>query len=103
MPSFRFARPRFNGPAHQQSSSLQAKASLDFPSVAALGSATLTVPCTGAVVGDDVTVHLDAPVAGLCYVAWVSAADVVTVRATNITAAPIDAPAAVHRVRVWRA
>lgn len=99
---YRFVRGRFNNPAHVGVAALQAKASLDFPSTAAAASSTLTVACTGAIVGDDATVHCDTPVAGLVYHAWVSAADVVTVRITNVTAAPIDPAAQVHRVRVWR-
>lgn len=76
---------------------LEGTVALDFPSIAAAASATLTVNVPGAVVGDAVIVSgADAagPTAGLLFTAWVSAAGVVTVRATNVTAAPVDAAVA---------
>lgn len=82
---------------------LRAKASLDFPSVAAAASATLTIACVGARVGDDVHVANDAPTAGLLHRAYVSANDVVTVQVTNVTAAPIDQAAKEYRVLVFKA
>lgn len=67
---------------------------LDFPSISAASTATLTVAVPGARVGDIVLMALPATVsAGVVYDARVSASDVVTVRAINITASPVD-PAA---------
>lgn len=73
---------------------LKATAALDFPSIAAAASATLTIALPGAAVGDAASVSsaiAGGPTAGLLYTAWVSAAAVVTVRATNITVAAVDA------------
>jgi hypothetical protein len=70
-------------------------ASLNFGSIDAAAQADLTIAITGAVVGDEVIMALPAaPAAGLIFNAFVSAADTVTVRASNITAAPIDPAAA---------
>lgn len=78
---------------------LSATASLDFPSIAASVSSELTVAVVGAVVGDSVhTVPNGAPETGLIWSAYVSAADTVTIRVANVTAAAIN-PA----VRTWRA
>lgn len=74
-------------------------ASLDFPSIAAGASATLTITVKGAAVGDDAYMSFtSAPPVGLVYTCWVSAVDTVTVRANNVTAAPIDAAAQTVRV-----
>lgn len=76
-----------------------ATASLDFPSIAAAASADLTIALPGAAVNDSVSLGLPAaPTAGLVFQAFVSAADTVTVRATNITAAAVDAAPATYRV-----
>lgn len=103
--AFNFKRPKFtsSGAPIQARDVKRASASLNFPSVAAAASSTLTITVPGVVVGDDAFVALDAPVAGLVYVAWVSATDTVTVRVTNVTAAAIDAPATTHRVIVFKA
>jgi predicted transcriptional regulator len=82
---------------------LRASATLDFPSVAAAGSQVLTVTCTGARVGDDAEVFLDAPDAGLVYKAWVSANDTVSVRVSNLTAGAIDPASKSYRVIVFKA
>jgi hypothetical protein len=80
----------------------KATAALDFGSIAAASSLDLTIACTGAIVGYPVAMGLpSAPTAGLIYMAWVSAADVVTVRATNITAAPIDPGSLTFKVWVF--
>jgi hypothetical protein len=77
---------------------LQDLAALDFPSIAAGTTANLTVTVAGAAVGDTaVATPNGAPEAGLVWSAYVSAADTVTVRLGNVTAAPID-PAD----RIWR-
>ena len=71
-----------------------ASASLNFGSVGAGVSLDLTIALPGAVVGDLVIVSApSALAAGFSYNAFVSAANVVTVRLVNNTAAPID-PAA---------
>jgi predicted RecA/RadA family phage recombinase len=80
---------------------LYAAASLDFPSIAAVTTSTLTITVAGAVFGDPVVLSLPATVnAGIVFDARVTAADVVTVRATNITAAAIDPAAATFGVLV---
>lgn len=64
-----------------------ASAALTFGEIAATASATATITVTGAVAGDRVVLGLPAAgvTAGIVLTAWVSAADTVTVRATNIT------------------
>jgi len=67
----------------------------------AAAQADLTIAVVGAAVGDEVIMALPAaPTAGLIFNAFVSATDVVTIRASNITAAPIDAAAATYGVIV---
>ena len=76
-------------------------ASLDFGSISAVETAELTIAVPTAVVGD--AVSLGVPVtldAGLVAMAYVSAADVVTVRIGNITAGAIDPDAGVFSVAV---
>lgn len=76
-----------------------ATATLDFGSIAVAASEDKTITVTGAVTGDAVAFSLPAAIdAGLVFNAFVSAANTVTVRATNVTAAPIDAASAVFRV-----
>lgn len=65
---------------------LKATATLNFAEIAAAGSADLTITVTGA--------------AGLVFNAFVSAANTVTVRASNITASPVDADSASYTVVV---
>ncbi len=78
-----------------------ATATLDFGSIAAAGQADLTITVTGASVGDSVQLGLPAaPTAGLVFNAFVSAANTVTIRATNITAAAIDPASATYRATV---
>jgi hypothetical protein len=80
---------------------LTASASLNFPSISAVSQADLTITVTGAAVGDEVMMALPAaPTAGLVFNAFVSAADTVTIRASNITASPVDAAAATYGVIV---
>jgi len=82
---------------------LTATANLDFAAIAAAGSADLTIAVPGAWVGDAVSLGLPAaPAAGLIFQAFVSAAGTVTVRATNITAAAVDAAAAAYQVTVHK-
>jgi hypothetical protein len=78
---------------------LSATATLNFASIAAGASEDLTITLTGAVVGDSVDLGLPAaPTAGIVFIAFVSAADTVTVRATNITGGAVDPASATYRV-----
>lgn len=80
---------------------LTATATLNFPSISAASQADLTITVTGAAVGDEVMMSLPAaPAAGLVFNAFVSAADTVTIRASNITASPVDAASASYGVIV---
>lgn len=74
---------------------LAATATLDFPSVVAQSSADLTISLPGAVVNDPVMLGPPASVAaGVSYFAFISAADVATVRCVNSTAGAVDPPPA---------
>ena len=76
-------------------------ASLDFGSISAASQSSLTITVTGAAVGDEVIMALPAaPAAGIVFNAFVSAADTVTIRASNITASPVDPAAATYGVVV---
>jgi hypothetical protein len=80
---------------------LTATATLNFPSISAVSQADLTITVTGAAVGDEVMMSLPAaPAAGLVFNAFVSAANTVTIRASNITASPVDAASASYGVIV---
>lgn len=83
---------------------LSASAALDFAAINAAASADLTIAVAGAAVGDSVELGLPAaPAAGLIFQGFVSAPDVVTVRATNISAGAVDAVAATYRATVHKA
>jgi hypothetical protein len=83
---------------------IKASSSLNFGSINAAASATLTITATGAAVGDAVALGLPAaPAAGIVFNAYVSAANTVTIRASNITAAPVDPDAATYTVVVVKA
>ena len=79
-----------------------ASGTLDFPSTGVNASSDLTVPTTGAVIGDIVSIGIPAGsvVPGAVYMAWVSAADVVTIRLANLTAGAVDPASGVFKVRV---
>ncbi len=78
-----------------------ATAALNFGSIATTASADLTITVTGAAVGDFVVMALPAaPTAGIVFNAFVSAADTVTVRASNITASSVDPASATYGVVV---
>ncbi len=79
-------------------------ATLDFGSIAAGDQADLTITVTGAAVGDSVFLGLPAaPAAGLAWNAFVSAADTVTVRASNINlVTAVDPASAAYRVTIVR-
>jgi hypothetical protein len=80
---------------------LSGSASLDFSSISAGAQASLTITVTGAAVGDEVIMALPAaPAAGLVFNAFVSAANTVTIRASNISGSPVDAAAATYGVIV---
>jgi hypothetical protein len=80
---------------------LSGSASLNFGSIGAAAQADLTITVTGAAVGDEVVMALPAaPAAGLIFNAFVSATNTVTIRASNITAAPVDPAAATFGVIV---
>lgn len=80
-----------------------ATATLDFPSVAAGGTQALTVTVPGVAVGDIVVMSLPAAVNnGLIFDARVSDVNVVTVRALNITAAPIDPASALFNFLAFK-
>jgi hypothetical protein len=82
---------------------LSETAALDFGSIAAAGSADLTITVNGAAVGDSVSLGLpSAPTSGIVYQAFVSAVNTVTVRATNITAGAIDPVSNTFRVTVMQ-
>lgn len=82
---------------------LTATAALDFASIAAAASADLTITVAGAAVNDSVSLGLPAaPTGGLIFQAFVSAANTVTVRATNITAGAVDAASATYRATVHK-
>ena len=74
-----------------QRTAFTATASLTWGSIAAGASATQTVTVTGAAINDRVLPGLPAAGvnAGLIPQAWVSSANTVTIRLTNITASPI--------------
>ena len=83
---------------------LSGSASLNFPSISAVSQADLTITVTGAAVGDEVIMGLPAaPAAGIVFNAFVSATNTVTVRATNVTASPVDPAAATYNVIVLAA
>ena len=80
---------------------LSGSASLDFGSISAASQSSLTITVTGAAVGDEVILALPAtPTAGIVFNAFVSAANTVTIRASNITGSPVDPAAATYGVIV---
>lgn len=106
------AQTRFTGPVKSDNGFIvgagatvtelsAATASLNFGSIATLEQADLTITVAGAAVGDYVTLALPAaPTAGIVFNAFVSAANTVTVRATNITAGAVDPAAGTYGVLV---
>ena len=92
-----------SGTGARLTSVLTNSAALDFASIAAAASADLTITVTGAAVNDEVALGLPAtPAAGLVFIAFVSAANTVTIRASNITAAAVDAASATYSVSVFK-
>ncbi len=80
---------------------LAGSATLDFGSIAPGTQANLTLTVTGAQTCDSVVLGLPpAPAGGIVWNAFVSAPDTVTLRASNISASPVDPIAAVYKVKV---
>ena len=70
---------------------LSGSASLNFPSIAANATSTLTITVTGATVGRPVALGPPAAIeSGLSWCGYVSAADTVTIRLRNTTGSAID-------------
>jgi len=83
---------------------LGATGTLNFGSIATTASADLTITVAGAAVGDTVALALPAaPAAGIVFNAFVSAANTVTVRASNITGSSVDPASASYSVLVFKA
>ena len=83
---------------------LSASVNHDFPAINARTSADLEIAVPGAAVGDLVAVGLPAAIAdGLTFSARVSEAGKVKLRASNFTAAAVDAAAADYAVAVIKA
>ncbi|MGP3914307.1 hypothetical protein [Nonomuraea sp. 10N515B] len=98
------AKVQVLGAAAASGKPLFASASLNFGSIAAAGQLELTIAVTGAAVGDTVALAPPAAVeAGLVWAGRVSAANTVTVRLANITAAAVDPAAATWGVTVFKA
>jgi hypothetical protein len=74
----------------------------DFGSINAQSQATTTVTVTGAAVGDAVLVRPTTAVNGILLDGTVTAANTVTVRAVNYSAAPIDPASQVYSVIVFQ-
>lgn len=78
-------------------------ATLDFPSIAANSSQSLTITVTGAVTGDVVALAPPAAIAaGLIWGGYVSAANTVTIRLANLTASAIDPVSQSWTARILR-
>lgn len=77
---------------------------LDFPSTATGANSDLTIAYVGAVLGDIVTlgVPFSSVVAGGNYTAFVSAADVVTVRFNNYSVASLNPASGTFKVKIIR-
>jgi len=92
-----------SGTGARLTSVLTNSAALDFASIATTASEDLTITVTGAAVNDEVALGLpSAPAAGLVFNAFVSAANTVTVRASNITGTAVNAPSATYAVSVFK-
>lgn len=79
-----------------------ATATLDFPSTAAQTSQDLTITVTGAAVGDTVMIGVPngSVNANTSYTGWVSAADTVTIRHNNYSAAAVDPASGTFRATI---
>ena len=103
--AFNFTRPVFRTGTQpiMTRDMLRASGAIDLASIAAAARGSGTVACTGARVGDDAEVFPTTPHAGLVYSAKVTADDVVTVYAQNITGSAVDDASQTYRVIVWKA
>lgn len=81
---------------------LTGSASLDFPSTASNAESSLTISVIGASVGDVVSLGGPAWASNTMYLAFVSAADTVTVRYRNMTASAIDPAATTFKVKIFK-
>ncbi|HUX16666.1 MAG TPA: capsid cement protein [Phycisphaerae bacterium] len=82
---------------------LTGTATIEFASIAAAASEDQTITIAGAALGDTVALGLPAAsAAGIVFAGFVSAADTVTVRATNITAGAIDPASAEITAMVFK-
>jgi len=92
------------GVTYTMAKTLTATAVLNFPNTLTLTSSDLTIALLGAAVGDVVGLGVDiASVnANSCFTAFVSAANTVTVRFNNYSAAPIDPASGTFRVSVTK-
>lgn len=82
--------------------SIQGTAVYDPPSIAAGAFADTTVTVTGAVLGDGAVAAFSLALGGLDITAWVSAANTVSVRFRNPTAAAVDLASGTLTARVLR-
>lgn len=82
---------------------LRGSGTINYGSISAAASEDQTITVTGAAVGDPVIIGLPAAIeTGLVFTAFVSAADTVTLRASNITGSPIDPASATFKAMVLR-
>jgi len=83
---------------------LTTTATLDFPSTAAGMSSDLTVPLTGAVLGDVVALGtpFSATLANSSYSVFVSAADTVTVRFNNYSVAAVNPASGTFKIKIFK-
>jgi hypothetical protein len=90
------------GVRYTMAKTLTATASLNFPNTLAQQSSNLTITVTGAVVGDAVYIGVDnaSILANSSYDSWVSAANTVTIRFNNYSAAAQDPAAGTFRAVV---
>ena len=89
--ALQFVQAVNTGAANKITRLLTATATLDFPLTAAGTISTLNITVTGAVIGDALTIIAPATLeAGLMFCGLITAANTVTVRLHNTTAAGID-------------
>ena len=81
---------------------LTASATLDFGSIGAHGSETLTISCTGAALGDVVSLGIPngSMESDASFVAWVSAADTVSVKCFNFNGSSFDPASGTFTVKI---
>lgn len=82
---------------------ISATAILDFAAILVGGQQDLTIAVVGALVNDSVSLGLPtSPATGIVFQAFVSVADVVTVRAHNAGTVVTDPASATYRVTVFK-